>query len=129
MTNLAIAVADLAGVSLLVLLQFQIAPVHDRRTSEAWVWLSEASRRKLESHLPEASDRLKGAQKLLTGQKVIRSCGTDKPKWRQNCSIGALRQSLEPPYLWFLEGLRYLLTLWANYNKHYHNWKTSGKVN
>ena len=60
---------------------------------------------------------------------VIRSWGTDKPKWRQNCSIGAFRQSIEPPYLWLLKGLRYLLTLWADYNKQFQNWKTFGKVN
>ena len=72
---------------------------------------------------------MKGARRFLTGQKVIRSCGTDKPKWKQNCSIGAFRQSIEPPYLWLLKGLRYLLTLWANYNKQQQNRKTFDKVN
>ena len=69
------------------------------------------------TYLPKASDRLKGAQRILTGQRVIRSCGTGKPKWRQNCSIGFLRQSIEPPYIWLLKGLGDLLTLWPKFNK------------
>ena len=108
---------------LLVLFQFQIAPVLDRRTNKAWIWSWDASRRQLEHHLPKASDRWSGVQRLLRGQRVVGSHGTDKPKWRQNCSIGAFRQSIDPSYLWFLKGPRYLLTLWANYSKQ-ENWKS-----
>lgn len=44
----------------------------------------------VESYLQEASDRQKGAAKILTGQKVIKFFGTDKPKWIQSCSWGVL---------------------------------------
>ena len=77
---------------LLVLLQFQIAPARDRRTNKAWVWSSDASRRQLENHLHKASDKLKGAQRFLAGQRMIKYCGRDKPKWRQNCFVDASRQ-------------------------------------
>ena len=52
-----IAVADLAGASLRSIV-VGVAPVADSK----------------------CSDGLKGAQRLLTGQKVIGSCGTDTPK-------------------------------------------------
>ena len=127
-----LTIADLAGVSLLSIVIVGDAPVPDSTCLWQKNWQSSSlvfwGQQKTENYLSEASDRLKGAQRLLIGQRVIRSCDTNKPKWRQNCSIGTFRQFIEPPYLWLLKGLRHFLMFWASFNKQ-QNWETSHKVN
>ena len=86
--------------------------------------LSLVIRGRLKCYLPMTSDRLIGAQRLLTGQRVIRPCSTDKPKWIEICFIGAFGKSLEPLSLWLLRGLRYLLTFWPIYENNSRNEKT-----
>ena len=86
------------------------------------IWPFEARWKQLKSHFHKTSGRLEGAQRVLT--EVIGSGGTDKPKWRQNCSTSAFL--LVSPWLWHLKGLTITST---NYNKQDQNRKTSDKGN
>ena len=69
------------------------------------VWLFEARWRQLKCYLRKALYRLKSVWRLLTGQLMIISCVTDKPKWKQTCFIAALQKFIEPLYLWLSKGL------------------------